>query len=596
MDNIIDKTVLRQTLANTRQVLLDARTEEGVWCGRLSSSPLATAVAVFALHQVDPIQYHTAIESGLRRLADLQQADGSWGDAEQLDPGNLSTTLLCYAAFFAIDRTSFEGVVAKAEAWVAQQAGSLEPGHICEAVYQVYGKDRTFAVPILTMCAMAGVLGVDGWRYVKPLPFELAALPRGLFRRLKLSVVSYALPALIAIGQVKFCFDSPANPLTCLVRNLLKGPTLKRLETIQPSNGGFLEATPLTSFVVMSLAAMGLKTHPVVVKGVDFIVRSMRSDGSWPIDTNLSTWMTSLSVAALHCADGESTLPQWQEQTIGNWYRAQQFGGVHPYTGARPGGWGWTNLPGSVPDADDTAGVLVALHALGVRGDTIRPAVKAGIGWLLHLQNSDGGIPTFCRGWGKLEFDRSCPDITAHAVAALHFWQNETADPLLHKKMQQATDRALRYLSAAQRSDGSWLPLWFGNPFSATKTNPVYGTAKVLDALNILDDPQYRSMTDRAVAFLLSAQNDDAGWGSQKGAVSTIEETALATHALATSPSPAAKASVNRGLLWLVEHTQQGTVFPAAPIGLYFAKLWYAERLYPVIFSLHALQNAVSSF
>lgn len=596
MDNTLDKTVLRQTLANTRQVLLDGRTEEGVWCGRLSSSPLATAAAVFALHQVDPIHHHTAIESGLRRLADLQQADGSWGDAEQLDPGNLSTTLLCYAAFFAIDRMSFEGVVAKAETWIAQQAGNLEPGHICEAVYQVYGKDRTFAVPILTMCAMAGVLGVDGWRYVKPLPFELAALPRGLFRWLKLSVVSYALPALIAIGQVKFCFDSPANPLACLVRNLFKGPTLKRLETIQPTNGGFLEATPLTSFVVMSLAAMGLKTHPVVVKGVDFIVRSMRSDGSWPIDTNLSTWMTSLSVAALHCADGESTLPQWQEQAIGNWYRAQQFGGVHPYTGARPGGWGWTNLPGSVPDADDTAGVLVALHALGVRGDTIRPAVKAGIGWLLQLQNSDGGIPTFCRGWGKLEFDRSCPDITAHAVTAWHLWQNETADASLHKKMQQATDRALRYLSAAQRSDGSWLPLWFGNPFSAAKTNPVYGTARVLDALNILDDPQYRTMTDRAVAFLLAAQNDDAGWGSQKGAASTIEETALAIHALSASPSPAAKESVNRGLLRLVAHTQQGTVFPAAPIGLYFAKLWYAERLYPVIFSLHALQNAVSSF
>jgi hypothetical protein len=38
--------------------------------------------------------------------------------------------------------------------------------------------------------------------------------------------------------------------------------------------------------------------------------------------------------------------------------------------------------------------------------------------WLLDLQNGDGGIPTFCRGWGALPFDRSAPDLTAHALRA----------------------------------------------------------------------------------------------------------------------------------------------------------------------------------
>ncbi len=202
MDNTVDQTLLRRTLVNARRTLLDARTEDGIWCGHLSSSPLATAVAVFALHQVDPVHHHTPIERGLRWLANSQQADGSWGDAETLDPGNLSTTLLCYAALVALDRTSFAAVIERAEAWIKQRTGQLKPEKISEAVYRNYGRDRTFAVPILTMCAIAGVLGPDGWRFVKPLPFELAALPRGLFRWLKLSVVSYALPALIAIGQI----------------------------------------------------------------------------------------------------------------------------------------------------------------------------------------------------------------------------------------------------------------------------------------------------------------------------------------------------------------------------------------------------------
>ena len=33
----------------------------------------------------------------------------------------------------------------------------------------------------------------------------------------------------------------------------------------------------------------------------------------------------------------------------------------HPFTGAEPGGWGWSDLSGAVPDADDTPGAMLAL-------------------------------------------------------------------------------------------------------------------------------------------------------------------------------------------------------------------------------------------
>ncbi len=56
---------------------------------------------------------------------------------------------------------------------------------------------------------------------------------------------------------------------------------------------------------------------------------------------------------------------------------------------------------------------------------------------------------------------------------------------------------------------------------------------------------------------------------------------------------PAAKEAVGKALRWLSENTRQGTYFPASPIGLYFAKLWYTERLYPMIFSFAAFQNAL---
>ena len=97
------------------------------------------------------------------------------------------------------------------------------------------------------------------------------------------------------------------NPLVRAVRHLAEGRTLSVLARIQPANGGFLEATPLTSFVAMSLGASGYAAHPVVRRGVGFLLASARADGSWPIDTNLATWLTTLAVNGLArgAEDGE---------------------------------------------------------------------------------------------------------------------------------------------------------------------------------------------------------------------------------------------------------------------------------------------------
>jgi squalene-hopene/tetraprenyl-beta-curcumene cyclase len=53
-----------------------------------------------------------------------------------------------------------------------------------------------------------------------------------------------------------------------------------------------------------------------------------------------------------------------------------------------------------------------------------------------------------------------------------------------------------------------------------------------------------------------------------------------------------AEAAVNNGLAWLVEQVESGGLGFAAPIGFYFAKLWYSEKLYPLIFAVGALGRA----
>ena len=51
--------------------------------------------------------------------------------------------------------------------------------------------------------------------------------------------------------------------------------------------------------------------------------------------------------------------------------------------------------------------------------------------------------------------------------------------------------------------------------------------------------------------------------------------------------------SVNKGLNWLLEAVEGGRHRETSPIGFYFAKLWYYEGLYPLIYLTSALGHAV---
>jgi squalene-hopene/tetraprenyl-beta-curcumene cyclase len=589
--------------ATVRRALMDRRGTQGYWEGHLSSSALATATAVTALAVARRADVARAsdeglVNDGLRWLVTNVNADGGWGDTTD-SISNISTTALVWAALAFGSAADVESAAAGAEAWITRAAGSSDPIRLAAALAERYGKDRTFSVPILTMCAIAGRLGSarDAWRLIPQLPFELAVAPRRLFGTLRLPVVSYALPALISMGLARHR-RGPALPLVRGLRDLAGPRVLRVLEGLQPDGGGFLEAVPLTSFVTMSLVAAGESKNPVVRDGLDFLRRSVRGDGSWAIDSNLATWVTTLSVNALACGDGLALMTPEACRSIREWLLGQQWRVEHPYTGAAPGGWAWTDLPGGVPDADDTAGAIVALAYLGRDDRDVREAAVLGIRWLLDLQNRDGGIPTFCRGWGTLPFDRSSTDLTAHAVRAWLAWR-AFVEPALERRIAVATGRAMQFLTSSQRPDGAFVPLWFGNQTEPREENPVFGTSRVLAGLASTRTqrmPRAHAVIDRAASWLLAAQNADGGWGGAPSVRSSLEETAVAVSGLVSAfahdGSAAGALATRRGVAWMMKSTDGGRRFPAAPVGLYFARLWYSEELYPLIFAAGALESA----
>lgn len=605
----IDTERLEQVLSMVRGRLLDMRAEGGYWRGELSSSALATATAVGALSLTDGDGNEQLVEAGLEWLCGNVNDDGGWGDTP-VSESNISTTILCWAAFgMAGADEKYGEIVSGAEEWLTNAAGGLLPGQLADAIYRRYGDDRTFAVPILTMCALAGRLGDDPWGMIAELPFELAVFPHRLYKWLNLSVVSYALAALIAIGQVHFYNHKPKNWFTARMRKFAKGRTLKKLTEIQPDNGGFLEAITLTSFVVMSLASAGQKDHVVTNKGIDFIRSTVRTDGSWPIDTDLATWVTTLSVNGLSIApDFNELLDKDEKGVILKWLLDQQFDKFHLYVHADPGGWAWTDKPGGVPDADDTPGAIIAIKNLAGDDEDVKASAMRGLKWLMNIQNKDGGIPTFCKGWKDLPFDRSSPDLSAHTLAAMGAWVDK-ADDTFAEKLRNSAMKIMEFLKGAQHANGAWVPLWFGNEAADYQQNPTYGTARVLLGLANLDESllgPYNSMVVDAVNFLVRIQNEDGGWGGAAGIESSIEETALAADSLGAILGlkglqgkdgfkvGQVEAAAEGGAQWLIDRFDGSEIINPLPIGLYFASLWYHEKLYPWIFSVSALQRVAN--
>ena len=710
----------RQTLNGLRTELLNERVKEGYWEGKLSQSSLSTATAVSAIsatlihmstdqsldveaEQID--QFKAAASKGIQALQNQQNTDGGFGDTDR-SHSNIATSYLVLAASSLASQAIGESLPSHQTEKLEQY---IEKTGAFEALKERYGTDKTFVVPILTNLAIAGIVP---WDEVPALPFEAAAFPQSMYRLLRMPVVSYAVPALVAIGQIRHYHGPKAFFPVRWIRSRLINRTMSVLLRMQPQSGGFLEATPLTAFVVMSLAATGRSQCQVSKNGLEFLLDSMDEDGLWPIDTNLATWVTSLSMHALSCDPEDDGT--WCTDSLIQWHLSCQHLNRHPFTGAEPGGWGWSDLSGAVPDSDDTPAAILALsEARRWRtqdNDEMKAAIERAVRWLELLQNRNGGWPTFCRGWGKLPFDRSSNDLTAHAMRALL-----AASAILDRKPDKTSlDRARRFLINHQQSDGSWLPLWFGNQDREDESNPIYGTAKVLAAaVHFLDD----SAVDRATNYLICQQNHDGGWGggpsltqwleqSESSAsggegsrvgkinatVSSIEETALALDSLLTvakvrqvelpaesdamnrfketreslaadkenqqhprsiteenqqydvgstkrssSPSPESKdptpqpiptkggpivkvsaetienkpasriteeskgleaqdavtdalcESIIQGTNFLIDGLESGRHRVAWPIGFYFAKLWYHEKLYPYVFSASAL-------
>ncbi len=605
---MVDSDRLSAAFATARCDLVAESATAGHWIGELSSSPLATATAISALTLVErhapsslghgaedeaQCRCRRAIVASLRWLARRQNSDGGWGDTVG-GPSNIAATMLARAAFaLTCVPADQPGLLERADAYIKSQGSTRALRRYCAG-------DRTLAAAILANTALAGLVP---WRKVPALRPELSCFPRWLQRLFGVTVVGRDLPAHVALGQARRVHRRSWNPLARLARRYALAPSLRALESLQPADGGFLAAVPLTSFVVMGLVSSGRADHPVVHRAVPFLLEMARADGSWPLAANLSIRATALAVNALADAGEAINEPRrldWLLSTLDD---------RETEAGEFSAGWSWTDRSGGVITVEDTAEVLLALaayleHDLGADRSRIVAAANRGIGGLLAAQSDGGGWTSFGRdsaGW----LEPGASDVTAQALRALGAWQrvlSDSATPAaieFGRRISAATDQGFRFLAARQHADGYWTASCFGNSTGADRGNPIIGTARVLAAYHDLRRAESPSAR-RALDWLAAAKAPDGGWGGHAATntkcparPSSVEETAAAAEALLVRGTTALdEAAAQSGIAWLVDAVEANRHEQPAAIGLYFGPLWYDEKVYPLVGCVAALGRA----
>jgi squalene-hopene/tetraprenyl-beta-curcumene cyclase len=180
--------------------------------------------------------------------------------------------------------------------------------------------------------------------------------------------------------------------------------------------------------------------------------------------------------------------------------------------------------------------------------------------------------------------DPSCPDITARVLEALSHYGYRVGQP--------PVDRAVAFILSHQEDNGSWFGRW--------GVNYVYGTWQVLVGLAAVGFDMDAPVVRRAVRWLKGVQNADGGWGESCRSYddpstagqgpSTASQTAWAVLGLLAA-GEADSPEVRAGVEYLVGTQDPDGGWAEGPFtGTGFPRVFYLKyHMYPVYFPLMAL-------
>ena len=235
-------------------------------------------------------------------------------------------------------------------------------------------------------------------------------------------------------------------------------------------------------------------------------------------------WDTAFAVHAIVIApdaeEYESTLERAHAYIRENQILADVPDAARHYRHASRGGWPFSSREHGWPITDCTAEALKAVLSLDGRFEPTVPhaLLCEAVRLLLSWQNPDGGFPTYERqragGWlellnpsqvfGDIMVDYSYVECTSACIQALTHARGRFGNQL-DRAIDRSEERAVDFLRARQRADGSFEGSW-GVCFTY---GTWFGVSGLLSAKIDGSDPAI----ERACRFLLEKQRSCGGWG-----------------------------------------------------------------------------------
>ncbi|HEY5299267.1 MAG TPA: squalene--hopene cyclase, partial [Acetobacteraceae bacterium] len=532
---MLETNLLNEAVARAAAALARRQRDDGHWVFELEADSTIPAEYVLLEHFLDRIDDPLEQKIGVYLRAN-QGAHGGW-PLFHAGAFNLSCSVKAYFALRCIGD--------------AAEAPHMRRAR--DAILAAGGAERS---NVFTRAQLA-LFGQVPWRAVPVMPVEIMHLP--LWFPFHLSKVSYwsrtvIVPLLVlmalrplarnprGIAIAELFRTSPAQ-----VRDWIRGPYrsawgrfFKGLDTALRAATPLLPAWSKRSAIDKAVAFVTTRLngddglggiYPAIANSV-IMFDTLGFDPAAPPAATAWDAVRKLLVIERDRAYCQPCLsPVWDSSLAGHamaeagdaasvdaacaWLRGRQINDVVGDWAVRrpglpPGGWAFQYWNDYYPDVDDTAVVGMLLHR---QGDPVcAEALRRARVWIIGMQSSDGG-------WGAFEpenthlhlnhipfadhgalLDPPTADVTARCVSFLAQIGMAIDDPILA--------RALGFLRREQAADGSWFGRW--------GTNYIYGTWSVLCALNAAGLPRDDEAVRGAVAFLLSVQREDGGWGEDE--------------------------------------------------------------------------------
>lgn len=533
---------LEAAIARSQEYLLSIQYPAGYWWAELESNVTITAEAVL-IHKIwgtDKTRPLHKVETYLR----TQQRDHGGWELFYGDGGELSTTVEAYMALRLLGVPASDPALQKARAFILKRGG--------------ISKTRIFTKMHLALIGCydwRGLPSIPPWIMLLPenFPFtiyEMSSWARGstvplliVFDQKPVFKVDPVinLDELYAEGRENVRFELPRNgdwsDLFVTLDHAFKlAETLNlvpfRQEGLKAAEKWVLERQedtgdwggiiPAMLNSLLALRCLGYNmADPIVERGLiavdNFCMQT--EEQYWTQPCISPVWDTALVMRALidsgmapdHPAiqNGGQWLIEKQILDYGDWVVKNRQG--------KPGAWAFEFDNRFYPDVDDTAVVVMALHAAKLENEPLKQqAIARAVDWIATMQCKPGGWAAFDldndQDWlnavpyGDLKamIDPNTADVTAR-VLEMAGKLKEVAGSEKLSINQARIDRALAYLRNEQEPEGCWFGRW--------GVNYIYGTSGVLAALSLIAPQTHQQEIGRGAKWLVSCQNADGGWG-----------------------------------------------------------------------------------